>query len=477
MPSVRPSVFNQRARSDGGPFLLIEPCLEDDGVSVDVYFTDTPPSQRSGSYPIARLLNVAPEMVRIYPLHVRADRENYLQPRYGALESIALSRRIESPYPMPATVEDVEELLEMLPDGFSRDYRLGLGLLWEYRSICEALGDQGQVQLLIVHQGNEATFTPPTFVLGIRRFHEMRKEINRISARYQRDARRDKQLHAYHELFYAADPGLFPRLKKTLRADAIADATSGGRDTVMLSKRDRRAAVGLVRSNLDALAASETDALLTLKGEIEQVTLQQLIERFDEMLEKGLAESRWQSFLTNNPFILSLAFAVPAIIVEGQAYAGGKRLNGRGGKVADFLCASASTGNLAIVEIKKPGTDLLSHSAYRGDDVFAASAELSGTISQVLDQRVKLQRELPALKEASDRYDIHDFGIRCIVVAGRTPNEAPRRRSLELLRNAFTGVTVITFDELLARLKEIHDALGAKPEIAGPRRTPWSDHD
>ncbi|RTL67356.1 MAG: DUF4263 domain-containing protein, partial [Hyphomicrobiales bacterium] len=208
------------------------------------------------------------------------------------------------------------------------------------------------------------------------------------------------------------------------------------------------------------LAQTETDALLSLKSEIEQVTLQQLIDRFRDMLGKELVEGRWQSFLMQNPFILSLAFAVPAMIVQGQAYAGGKRLSGRGGKVADFLCASASTGNLAIVEIKKPATDLLGTSAYRGDDVFAASVELSGTIVQVLDQRLKLQRELPLLKEESEQPDIHDFGIRCIVVAGRTPVDRARRKSLELLRNAMLGVILLTFDELLGRLEEIHAALG-----------------
>ena len=464
MPSLRPSVFNQRERTDGGPFLLIEPAIVDDGASVDVLFTDTPPDQQTGSFPLARLLNVSPDMLRIYPLNVRQDREDYLGPKYGNLESIAVCRRVSEPFTPPETVDDVIALLEGLPEGFAKEYQFGLGLLWEYRAIPEAFSAQEKATLLIVHGGREATLDPPFFILGINRFHEIRKEINRISARYQRDARRDKAQHAYHMLFHAADPQHYPRLKKTLRADSISDATSGGRDRVVLSKRDRRAAVGLVRSNLDALAQSDTDALLSLKGEIEQVTLQQLIDRFRDMLEKGLSEGRWQSFLTQNPFILSLAFAVPALVVQGQAYAGGKRLSGRGGKVADFLCASASTGNLAIVEIKKPATELLAMTAYRGDDVFAASAELSGTIAQVLDQRGRLHRELPLLKEESERPDIHDFGIRCIIVVGRTPDGRPRRKSLELLRNAMVGITILTFDELLARLEEIHAALSPSTE-------------
>jgi hypothetical protein len=153
--------------------------------------------------------------------------------------------------------------------------------------------------------------------------------------------------------------------------------------------------------------------------------------------------------------------------------AGGKRLSGRGGKVTDFLCASASTGNLAIVEIKKPTTDLLGGSPYRGDDVFAASTELSGTVAQVLDQRMTLQRELPNLKEQSERYDIHDYGTRCIIVAGVTPSDRARRKSLELLRNALVGVTLLTFDELLARLEEIHAALSPAAELPTNGEVPF----
>jgi hypothetical protein len=177
MPSIRPSVFNQRERSDGGPFLLIEPAIEDDGASINVFFTDTPAEQRNGSHPIARLLNVSPEMLWIYPLNVRPDRSDYLGPKYGNLESIAVSRRVSEPYALPETVEDVEALLELLPDGFAKDYRLGLGLLWEYRAICEAFSGHDQVSRMIVHEGNEneATLDPPFFLLGRSRFHEIRK--------------------------------------------------------------------------------------------------------------------------------------------------------------------------------------------------------------------------------------------------------------------------------------------------------------
>lgn len=90
----------------------------------------------------------------------------------------------------------------------------------------------------------------------------------------------------------------------------------------------------------------------------------------------------------------------------------------------------------------------------------------------MLDQRAKFLRTLPILKDESQRYDIYDYGTRCIIVAGRTPSEQARRKSLELHRNAMSGVTLLTFDELLARLEEIYAAL--QPDApAFPAPTPF----
>lgn len=136
MAPLRPSAFNQRERADGGPFLVIESAEpEDDGVNV--FFTDIAPAQRNPDSLMGRLLHVLPDILTIWPLNVRTDRDNYLQPKYDTLERIVVARRIADPYPLPASTDDVKELLEQLPEGFAKDFRFGLGLLREYRQICE----------------------------------------------------------------------------------------------------------------------------------------------------------------------------------------------------------------------------------------------------------------------------------------------------------------------------------------------------
>nr|WP_205949918.1 Shedu immune nuclease family protein [Pantoea stewartii] len=457
MSSLRPSAFAQRNREDGGPFLLIQPIDLEEGV--DVYFTDTPPEEHTSETKIAKLMNVKTDHLTIWPLDVRQDSDKYLTPKYETLERIIINRPIYEAYELPKSEDDILVILEQLPDGFAKDYRFGLGVLYEYRYICHAIEDEESVSALWLVGGDMVKIDPPFFILGIKRFQSIRRNLNRITSRFQREARGDKIYETYTGLLHAADPDKFPKKEKKMRSGALAEKTNCGKDKLSLGPQDRRAVVQLVKDNVEALARTDAGTLMALKSDIELVTLEELIERFSQMIERKLTETKWQEFLTNNPFILSLAFAVPAYLVQGQAYVGGKRISGREGKYADFVYASASTGNLALIEIKRPDTELLSKKPYRGSDVYAASSDFSGAITQLLDQRYNMQIKLPILKMDSQMKDTQGYAIRCILIAGMSPNVEDHRKSFELLRNSLTEVTVITFNELLQRLKEIKIAL------------------
>lgn len=476
MAALRPSEFNQRARAGlrEQPEPLIELVGAADG-GIDAYFVGPPPE---ASLPHAdrqsagrvRILNVQPELLTIYPINVRPDRADYLLPKYEDVTRIALSRPVKNPYDLPEEPEDVVDLLQGLPEGFGKQYQFGLGLLWEYRFIMETVAQVAGVTILLLHGergSRDAKIDPPFYILGLQRFHELRKELARIASRYQREARSDKRLLAYNELLHSADRKQFPPKSKKLRSDAIADMTGIGASHTRLSKRDRRAVVTLVNENAEELAKAEPQALLNLKADIERVTLKELIDNFEERLAKSHTESVWQSFLQMNPFILSMAFSAPAMLVQANPYIGGTRFSRNGGKIADFLLATASTGNLAVIEIKRPQVELIAKKPYR-EDVYGLSTDLGGTVAQVLDQRFKLQKHIANLKDESGRHDIHTYAVRCIVIAGRSPPEAAHKKSLELARNALSDVMIVTFDELLGRLKEIHAALSPSPTPGAP---------
>ena len=145
----------------------------------------------------------------------------------------------------------------------------------------------------------------------------------------------------------------FPAFKKKIRPDAIAEITNGGRDHATLSKQDRRAVVRMVQDNVMALAETEPQALLALKAISRLVTPAQLIERYQEMFGKELAEGKWQSFLKNplswSGFCRSCPDGSGASICRRKAAKRKRRKN------CHFLYASASTGNPYIIETKSRG--------------------------------------------------------------------------------------------------------------------------
>ncbi len=467
MTSLRPSEFKLQASStQSAPFLDLEDA--DDG-GIDVFFCEGAPSTAMTTphrIPSReRILKVEPDFLTIWPINVRPGKHNHLLPKYGTLERIRISRPVRAPYELPENEEDVVALLDKLPAGFLKQFQFGLGLLWENRFICEAISQIPGVYSLHIHGeegSNDSKVDPPFYTLGIRRFHELRKELERIAARHRRSSRADKQLLAYQQLLHAADQNTYPRKTRILRSNGIAELTDIGGERTKLSKRDQKAIVKLVNENAEELAKTEPQALLRLKADIERVTLKELIGRFETQLEKNLTEDHWQTFFLANPFVLSLAFSVPAMLIQDNPYVGGKRFDRRGGKISDFLMANAFTGNLAIIEIKRPSTELLTKVAYR-DDVHGLSAELCGTVVQVLDQRFKLHKSLPVLKDDSGRNDIHAYAMRCIIIAGRTPTGDHERKSLELARNAFSNLELVTFSEMLGRLKEIYEVLSDEP--------------
>ena len=85
-----------------------------------------------------------------------------------------------------------------------------------------------------------------------------------------------------------------------------------------------------------------------------------------------------------------MAFALPTIFVRATPYVHGKRVTGHGGKYSDFLMRGQGTGNVALIEIKAPGTKLLT--PYRSEQQ-GPSPELTGAITQVLGQRREIVRQ------------------------------------------------------------------------------------
>lgn len=489
MPSMRPSQFAMQQRSDGGPFLRFEfddhgEDLEEDdfappesiggfemegdieiyGVS-RVYYSDVALSENSPDWHL--ILKVTPDDLTIYPIFPRSGHSKYADSKYDTIKSIRITRQVCQPYAHPTDEGSVEEVLADLPTGLAKDWRYGLEFHYEYRFIALAVAELDGVEEIVLHGGrgyDDTRVQGSTYYLGIGQLELLRRGLDRLSQRHQRETAADKKLICYTGLLHRAAPGVYPPKARKLPPDVLSNLISLGSLNPQLSLKDQQQAVRLTQQNVPTLAKSEPRTLFNLKEQIELVTLGELIEVYRKMMNSNVGESRWQAFLSDNPFILDMAFGYPVKKIADQPYVGGKNFSGRGGQYSDFLMAARATGNLALIEIKHPQHDLLGRQ-YR--QTYTPSHELSGSVGQIISQRGNVQREIFGLaRDFKDR--VHAHAVAAIVIIGRTPEEEDKQEAFEQYRNSLKDVLVVTFDELQVRLESIHQALTpripAKPE-------------
>jgi len=200
---------------------------------------------------------------------------------------------------------------------------------------------------------------------------------------------------------------------------------------------------------MTSAAPDQVPAFTSLLG---LASLKEALAYWNENLRNN-SEEFWHAAIANRVYVLSQAFAYPIILIGSKAYVGGKQISNAGGNIVDFLAATESTEAAVLIEIKTPGSKLLG-SEYRSG-VFPLSSELSGAIAQVLTYRQNFISHFHSItRDDSRKLTIGE--PRCLIIAGNARSELTepaRRESFELQRERLQGVTILTYDELFARLK------------------------
>ena len=470
MPSVPHTEFRNLTRTDGGPFLALVPLDEaqapttgdEEPVFVDVYFSDipVPDSTPLGADPWIRIMRVEEEVLTIWPVHQRSGPPEYGQPIFQSIRQLVIPRPYIDFDDLPVTREALEDILDGLPKGFYRDWKYGLGVTWECRGILTTIEILPDIEIVYFAPGADGldsdSSTTPFYVLPMSTFQRLRKQLAAIAGRHQRAARKEKRLICHNTLLHDVDPVSFPKVQPSFPAGTLAEIAATG-DRVKLSKGDQRAVVQMVQDHAETISKEEPSELLRLKENIELVSLTRLIERCTELLLPKTTETKWQKFLTDNPYILTLAFHYPVICVGDVPYVGGKSHTGSGGSHSDFLMGAVATNNLALVEIKGPGTPVVGR-PYR--DIYPPSTDLTGAVAQVVAQRAELQLNfMSSVGRQLDRQGYRPHSIACVVIAGLKPTDEDQIQGFEQYRHALQGVHVVTFDELVEKLKALQKLL------------------
>ncbi|QDC37278.1 Shedu immune nuclease family protein [Sphingobium fuliginis] len=398
-----------------------------------------------------------------FPLNLASHSRHFLTPKYRKIRSIAF----EGYGDIFASIGDVSLEFADLPLGFVRDMFAGFGVNYEYRFIIEELERRASATSIVMSEYFESKLDGDVVHLTYDAFDRWRRALRRSHNTTVAFANRSKSVYLRGQVEKELGLVSGPRIAAT-PVDELGDSLA---EALALPGRKRpigaaTATVASARSGSTKLAAGEQAELLDLNREIELLTLEQLIARLEDHLATNHNEAFWQRFFADNPFILRLAFGLPIAIFGEQVAVGGTKFDGSGGKIADYVVRAGHFGNLAIVEIKTPQTPLLEGRTYRGE-VHAPTKQLSGAITQVLDQRYQLQTSIDHRKVSSGVYDVFSFAMQGLVIAGRDPTAPAERKSFELLRNGLKDVTVVTFDELLAKLRALHEFLGTSEDGPG----------
>jgi hypothetical protein len=340
------------------------------------------------------------------------------------------------------------------PTGISNSPVKHWGFTKNFKPFADYLDKKLKIKnIIILNEGeNQLDLEKHTIQLN----NEFLSSLNTIlqkTLKYQKKELEDLVLIELHKIFPNDIIRPFEKYKKD---DLSKVLKTWGNDISEFSDSDKTEIINLY-NKLSMTSFIDTENLQKTKQVIDKKYIDNTISEFEKLItlstDSENLEKNWQKFLQQHNWIFGTIFAQPIILFQREAYVGGKTIDNSDGKFTDFLLKNKLTNNVSFFEIKTHLTKIMEEKAYRGTDVFAASKELTGCISQVINQRDNFQKEFYTLKGKSKEH-FEAFNCKCIVLIGNYSKlKEEQKKSFELFRQAINDVTILTFDEVLEKLK------------------------
>lgn len=414
--------------------------------------------------PLLAEYSYSTRVLTTYPTWLRSNQGNFLRRKYGTIARISF----EDQEPMEAH-KDFGMFFD-LPTGFHRKPFEGFGVDPRIKYLIDVFANlPGLVGITMCDDGaisvDDEEIRLPVYI-----FDDARLDINRAHHAARDFANGEKMAYLKNRFLPHVvpeyEPGDFERpgidLQDTVRSSLAKNGIPRSRNS------NNSAAVRAVIRQMEEIVKDDPIQLFELSEKIELVSLQLLIDRMSKAIADGHLEGFWQKFFKANEFVFKMLFGLPIVTYADQASVGGSGHHRHGEKYADFLLEAGASGNLAIVEIKAPGTPLMHPNAYRAPTLFRPHKDLAGGINQVLEQRYNLISNIHTKRSIDDNMHINAWSVQCFLIIGTSPDDKWLKQSFELFRGNQREVVVITFDELLGKLKALHEFLSTKPPEPDP---------
>lgn len=213
-----------------------------------------------------------------------------------------------------------------------------------------------------------------------------------------------------------------------------------------------RASVNSRKSNKNEINSELNSAIFQLNQDFEKVSLEKFINKYEEAISKKRDEKWWQELFNKNQFILQMLFPYPIIYFEKEYYIKSHRT-----KIPDFKAQSEITNNIVIIELKKPDTKLLAQDTYRAG-LHKISTELSNAINQVNDQ-------IYHINNIKKNIEFNNYACDAVLIIGNLQKltTEDKKKSFEIYRNSFKTLKIITFDEIIEKVKNLKKLILESP--------------
>ncbi|MFC7485417.1 Shedu anti-phage system protein SduA domain-containing protein [Knoellia sp. CPCC 206453] len=364
------------------------------------------------------------------------------------------------------TERDNEPALGGLPKGLGVIYRYGLTFPQAYRPLIGEIEKATKCSALRLGGDSDTIEHDDVLRIRLTDFEAFIRAVDRHRDRASTVFGRLRDAEAHNlvaervgRAMRPPSPGKLPIIKSMTRV--ISGETE-------LDEFGRSELIELIAAESRTAITENPEAIGRLRADLDVVTLEVLIEQFEAALVGPSAgkEDTWQHFFSVNTFALQQLFAAPIAHVGEQVQVRVPSLHGTGAQQPDFLLVNTVSRNVHLVEIKTP-TTLLIAGPYRGRDsakVFPPNRELTGAVAQIQAQVQSAIRDLPLiLSRTINSPDLDSGVVLGAVIAGSIGNLSnEEKESFMRYRAGLSGVEVITYDEILERLKGLKSLLSGE---------------
>lgn len=303
-------------------------------------------------------------------------------------------------------------------------------------------------KLTVIKSGGKTRFTTTSVTFDMRDLQEICREVTREINVFENRRK------------IAVQNGLADISKKFQRTSA--ELNKGALSRYLSYYGNFNLSVDDVENLLDLIAhvpignVTVTENFIETKNRVNVAYLDNVIEQYEALLKaKNDNEKDWQSFFGEHGWILASAFPYQVVLNGREAYVGGKTIEDKEGRVVDFLFQNGFRDNYALLEIKTHKKQLLKTRPYRAPNAFAQHEDCSGALSQCLDQKNIF------LTEMGQKYKILDPKV-VLIIGMKSSLSEDQVPAFELMRSNQKNVDIISFDEVLEKIRGLRSILQTK---------------